>query len=76
MSAPTTAARVLGDIDDGAVTIRPAGIVIPSDITDGDAYRDLVGAALLDGLAVRQVSGDVTLTAQGAALLAELGGAR
>lgn len=72
----TTSARVLGDIDDGAVTFRPSGITIPSDITDGDLYRDLVRAALLDGLAVRQpATGDVTLTGDGMGLLAELGGA-
>lgn len=72
MSAPTNLG-VLGDIHDGAVTIRPGGMVIPSGSADPDLYRDLVGAALLDGLAVRR-GHDVSLTADGMGLLAEMGG--
>lgn len=70
MNAPTLA-RVLGDIHDGAVTIRLNSMLIPSDITDGNLYRGIVWDLIGDGLAVHnRTTGDVAPTGQGMAVLA------
>lgn len=71
----SAAARILGDINDGAVTILPDGrMTIPSDIAAGDIYRGIVRALIADRYAVRHpATGDVTLTGAGMADLAAEG---